>query len=99
MWFAPASDPGTGFAVVAAGLYDCAAAGSECIPLAADVGVFAGVPGSFAGVAFDLTPAGGTYAVPAGRVIQVRVAVPDGSTTDLFVAYDATPYPATLTFG
>lgn len=99
LWFAPVADPANGFAVVSAGLYDCAGAGGDCVALAQDAGVFSPVLGSFTGVSFDLTPAGGSYTLAAGRVIDIRVAVPSGSSTDLFVAYDSTLYPAMVTFG
>jgi hypothetical protein len=99
LWFAPASDPGGVYGVVTAGLFECTPDGLTCTTLAADVSVLITSLGEFQGVSFDLTPPGGDHAVEPGRVVEIRVAVPDSSSTDLFVAYDTAQYPATLTFG
>jgi HD-GYP domain-containing protein (c-di-GMP phosphodiesterase class II) len=99
VWLAPASDPVGGFMVVRAGLYDCATSGDDCTNLADDIGVLAPSVGVFSGVSFDLTPGGGRYDVPSGRIVEVRLAVAESSATDAIVAYDTDRFPSSMTFG
>jgi hypothetical protein len=81
--------------LVSAGLYRCAADGSNCALIGADEVPFAIVPGGFSGLAFDLRPTAPVEAA-AGSVLELRVAVPNGSDGDIALAYDSFDYPAQL---
>jgi HD-GYP domain-containing protein (c-di-GMP phosphodiesterase class II) len=81
--------------LVSAGLYRCAADGSNCVLIGADEVPFAIVPGGFGGLAFDLRPTV-PLEVAAGSVLELRVAVPNGSDGDIALAYDSFDYPAQL---
>ncbi len=82
--------------VVRVGLYACDLAGSACTLIADDETPFAATSATFRGIAFDLTPVG-QVSLDAGQVIEVRVAVLNGSATDVILAYDSVEYPAQLT--
>jgi hypothetical protein len=82
--------------VVRVGLYSCGNAGSACTLIADDETPFAATAATFRGIAFDLTPVG-PVSLDAGQVIEVRVAVLNGSATDVILAYDSVEYPAQLT--
>ncbi|MEL6893953.1 MAG: hypothetical protein AAFP84_20350 [Actinomycetota bacterium] len=98
LWFAPASTPGTGFMVLEAGLFDCAATGEDCVELARDTAVLQPEPDVFQGVSFVLVSPGGEHELEPGRRAEIRIAVPGGA-ADAMVAFDSTEYPATVTFG
>ena len=99
LWFAPTTDVGTSFLVAEAGLYDCAAAGTDCVLLASDLGVFRASFGEFVGVSFVLDTGVDRYTLASGRVAEVRIAAPDSSNADVFVAYDSVLFPAMFVFG
>ena len=82
--------------VVRVGLYACDNAGSACALIADDETPFAATAATFRGIAFDLTPVG-PVSLGAGQVIEVRVAVLNGSATDVILAYDSVEFPAQLT--
>jgi hypothetical protein len=81
--------------LVSAGLYRCQADGSGCAPVGVATAPFRVAPGTFTGLAFDLSPSA-PLTVDAGQVLEVRVAVPDGSDADVVVAYDSIEFPAQL---
>jgi hypothetical protein len=99
MWFSR-SDANTAdtIMVAAAGLYDCAADGTDCVELSETFLPYSAVSGTFGGLAFDLHPST-AHTIPVGRALELRVATLDGSAADALVAYDSLEFPATLDLG
>jgi hypothetical protein len=97
LWVAPvAAGPGDEIQI-RAGLFDCDAARSACVRLVRDTLVVPAT-GGFAPLVFDLSAGTATPLAP-GRRAELRVAVLSTSDVDVWLAYDAVDYPATLLLG
>jgi hypothetical protein len=81
---------------VMAGLYDCDSGGTSCSALATNGLKLDPWPASWQELSLDLGAV--NHTISAGRILAVRVAVIDStSTVDVMFAYDTTAYPSRLT--
>lgn len=97
LWFTSATDPGGAPIAVEVALFDCANNGTDCLELVRQADSFTAPATGFVPRSFDLSVPGGAYTPGSGRGIELRVAVPLSSATDLWVAYDSDNYPAAIT--
>ena len=82
---------------VQAGIFRCNPTRLNCDELRSDtVVVAAPVPGDFTPLIFDLSSPERSTA-PTGWHFELRVAVPEGSDSDIWIAYDAADAPAVIT--
>jgi hypothetical protein len=81
---------------VRAGIFRCNPTRLNCDELRSDTVVIAApAPGNFTPLIFDLSSTTRSTA-PTGWHFELRVAVPEGSDSDVWIAYDAVDAPAAI---
>jgi len=95
---APATAPSAGDELhVRAGIFRCNGPRTSCTRLRAETLVVVAPGTAFTSVRFDLS--GAAVTIPGGFTLELRFAVPDSSDLDAWVAYDAVPFPSSITLG
>lgn len=95
-WIAPATDLGGGGVQVRAGIFDCDLARTDCDRLVRDTQTVMAEAGEFVPVTFDLGIPDSYTADPTRR-LELRMAVVNNQTDDVWVGFDAENTPSTLT--
>ncbi len=97
LWIAAGGTAGVDV-LARAGLFDCDEARTGCSRLSRSTPAWTAPTADFVPIDFDLTLAD-DHVVSPGRRLEVRVAVPAASATDIWVAFDSAEAPASLSVG